>query len=146
MLPFLTVAELHGLLATGTPVRLADVRWSLDGSEGYDTYLAGHLPGAVYVDLATDLAGPGGPDDGRHPLPSPEAFAAALGRLGIGPGDLVVGYDQGPGTVAARLVWLCRVIGQPATLLSGGLAAWDGALETGPVTPPPVSRPVVDTP
>ncbi len=122
------------------PVHLADLRWSLDGSQDHRSYLAGHLPGAVYVDLDTDLAAAPSPAAGRHPLPSPEAFAAILGRLGIGPRDLVVAYDHGPGAIAARLVWMCRAIGQPATLLSGGLAGWDGPVDTGEVVPHPVER------
>ncbi|MFA9429003.1 sulfurtransferase [Egicoccus sp. AB-alg2] len=127
-------------------VVLADVRWALDGSEGEDTYLRGHLPGAVYVDLGGVLSGPGEPTDGRHPLPSAEAFAAGLGALGIADDVLVVAYDQGGGASAARLVWLLRVIGQPAALLDGGLAAWDGPLETGPVRRTPVTRRVVPWP
>ena len=123
-----------------TPVRLADLRWSLDGSQDRSTYLAGHLPGAVYVDLDTDLADVPSPVGGRHPLPTPEGFAATLGRLGIGPQHLVVAYDHGPGAIAARLVWMLRAIGQPATLLSGGLAGWDGAVESGEVVPHPVER------
>lgn len=122
-------------------VVLADVRWSLDGSHGRDGYLEGHLPGAVFVDLDTVLAGPPSPTDGRHPLPSPETFARELGRLGIGADAVVVGYDQGPGTAAARLVWLLRAIGQPATLLDGGLAGWPPEeLEAGEVRRPPVQR------
>ena len=121
-------------------VRLADLRWSLDGSQDRSTYLAGHLPGAVYVDLDTDLAAAPSPPAGRHPLPTPEAFAATLGRLGIGHKDQVVAYDHGPGAIAARLVWMCRAIGQPATLLSGGLAGWDGPVESGEVIPLPVER------
>lgn len=127
-------------------VVLADVRWALDGSEGYDTYLQGHLPGAVHVDLERVLSGPGSATQGRHPLPSADAFAAALAGLGIGDRDVVVAYDQGGGGSAGRLVWLLRVIGQPAALLSGGLAAWDGPIETGPVRRAAVERHVVPWP
>lgn len=144
--PFVTPATLRGWLAEGRPVRLADVRWSLDGSEGRHTYLAGHLPGAVHVDLERDLSAPATPAGGRHPLPDPAAFAAALGRLGIAPEDLVVGYDQGSGAMAARLVWLCRRIGQPATVLAGGLAGWDGEVVDGEVVPTPVARTPVPWP
>jgi thiosulfate/3-mercaptopyruvate sulfurtransferase len=121
-------------------VVLADVRWSLDGREGHDTYLAGHLPGAVFVDLDRVLADPPTPARGRHPLPSPERFAAGLGGLGIGHDQVVVAYDQGSGTVAARLVWMLRVLGQPAAVLDGGLANWDGPVEAGEVRPLPVRR------
>jgi thiosulfate/3-mercaptopyruvate sulfurtransferase len=127
-------------------VVLADVRWSLDGREGRDTYLAGHLPGAVFVDLDRVLADPPSPARGRHPLPSPERFAAGLGELGIGHDEVVVAYDQGPGTVAARLVWMLRVLGQPAAVLDGGLANWDGPVEAGEVRPLPVRRRAVPWP
>jgi thiosulfate/3-mercaptopyruvate sulfurtransferase len=140
--PFVTAAEL-GALLTATPdeVVLVDVRWSLDGTEGHDTYLAGHLPEAVYLDLDEVLADPPSPGEGRHPLPTPGRFAAGLGAAGIGPDDVVVAYDQGPGTVAARLVWLLRVLGQPAAVLEGGLAAWEGPREVGEVRRAPVEHP-----
>lgn len=144
--PFLEAARLRGLLDAGEPVRLGDVRWSLDGAQGRHTYLDGHLPGAVYVDLDTDLASAPSPAQGRHPLPEPAAFAAALGRLGVGPQDLVVAYDQGSGAIAARLAWMCRAIGQPASVLSGGLAAWDGPLEAGDVVVRPFVRTAVAWP
>lgn len=122
------------------PPVLVDLRWALDGSIGRADHQRGHLPGAVYLDLDTVAAGPPTPLDGRHPLPSPEAFAAALGAHGIPDDALVVAYDQGPGMIAARLVWMLRGIGQPAAVLEGGLAAWDGPTEPGEVTRAPVTR------
>lgn len=143
--PIVDAGGLAALQAT-RDVLLADVRWSLDGSQGYDSYLAGHLPGAVFVDLDRALSGTGAPADGRHPLPSADAFAAGLGRLGIGHDVVVVAYDQAGGGSAGRLVWLLRVIGQPAALLSGGLAAWRGPLVKGPVDREPVERSAVPWP
>ncbi|WP_435178694.1 sulfurtransferase [Actinacidiphila sp. bgisy145] len=125
---------------------LADVRWYLDGRSGRDAYLAGHLPGAVWVDVDTDLAAPGTAAGGRHPLPAAEEFAARLGRLGIADDSVVVAYDDQGGGFAARLVWLLRRTGRRAALLDGGLAAWDGTLETGPVTRAPVTREVTPWP
>jgi thiosulfate/3-mercaptopyruvate sulfurtransferase len=125
---------------------VADVRWALDGSQGRAGYLEGHLPGAVFVDLPSVLSGAGAPVDGRHPLPDPARFARSLGDLGIAADDVVVAYDQGPGTVAARLVWMLRAIGQRAAVLDGGLAAWEGPLESGEVQRLPVERPVVAWP
>jgi thiosulfate/3-mercaptopyruvate sulfurtransferase len=127
-------------------VVLADVRASLDGSEGEHTYLDAHLPGAVFVDLDMVLAGPPTREGGRHPLPDPERFAADLGQLGIGDDAVVVAYDQGPGAWAARLVWSLRVIGQPAAVLDGGIAGWDGPTETGRVRRSPRERRVVPWP
>ncbi|HET9077009.1 MAG TPA: sulfurtransferase [Acidimicrobiales bacterium] len=116
---------------------VADVRWYLDGRSGRDAYLAGHLPGAVFVDLDRHLAGPPGPHAGRHPLPDPADFAAAMAGVGIGDDSLVVAYDDAGGTVAARLVWMLRVLGVDAALLDGGLAACDGDLERGTAPRPP---------
>lgn len=122
------------------PPVLVDLRWSLDGSVGRVDHLREHLPGAVFIDLDSVVAGRPTPLEGRHPLPTPEAFAAALGAHGIPDGALVVVYDQGPGVIAARLVWMLRAIGQPAAVLQGGLAAWDGPTEAGEVTPSAVNR------
>jgi len=117
---------------------LADVRWYLDGRSGHDAYLAGHLPGAVWVDIDTDLSAPPSTLGGRHPLPAPEEFARRLGRLGIADTDTVVAYDDQGGGFAARLVWLLRRLGRPAALLDGGLDGWTGPSATGAVTRPPV--------
>lgn len=117
-------------------VVVADCRWFLDGSDARAAYREAHLPGAVFVDLDRDLAAPPSPAAGRHPLPTPEDFATALGRLGIGPDDTVVAYDQGTGAIAARLAWMLRVLGQDAAVLDGGLPAWEGPLESGEVEPP----------
>ncbi len=113
---------------------VADVRWYLDGRSGRDAYAGGHLPGAVFVDLDAVLAGPATRAGGRHPLPDPEVFARGMAGLGIGDGDTVVAYDDDGGVMAARLVWMLRATGHDAALLDGGIAAWDGLLET--ETPP----------
>ncbi len=111
---------------------LADVRWYTDGRSGRDAYEAGHVPGAVFVDLDTALTGDADPAAaGRHPLPAPAEFAAAMGELGIGDGDTVVAYDDAGGVMAARLVWMLRATGHEAALLDGGIGAWDGELEMG---------------
>lgn len=115
---------------------LADVRWYLDGRSGRAAWEEGHLPGAVHVDVDTALADHTATGAGRHPLPSHDAFAAAMADLGIGDADTVVAYDDDGGVVAARLVWMLRVTGHDAALLDGGLAAWDGPLETGPTHRP----------
>ena len=133
------VAWLRARLAGPADQRpvLADVRWYLDGRSGRAAYDAGHLPGAVFVDLDRWLAAPPTPEQGRHPLPSPEIFAQGVASLGIGDGTLVVGYDDEGGVTAARLVWMLRVTGHDAALLDGGVQAWDGPLETATVHPSP---------
>jgi thiosulfate/3-mercaptopyruvate sulfurtransferase len=114
-------------------VVLADVRWYLDGRSGRAAYEAAHLPGARFVDLDTDLSATvkGGPA-GRHPLPEPDAFAAAMGRVGIGDETTVIAYDDSGGGTAGRLVWMLRALGRPAALLDGGLASMTVELEAGP--------------
>ncbi len=119
-------------------LRVVDVRWYLDGRSGREAYEKGHIPGAVFLDLDEVLAGPATPTDGRHPLPDPGVFAAGLGALGIADDHTVVAYDDLGGMVAARLVWMLRVLGLPAALLDGGLGAWPGPFDTGPAEPPPV--------
>lgn len=116
---------------------IADARWYVDGSSGRDAYAAGHIPGAVFVDLDTALTSHvDAAVGGRHPLAEPVDFAAAMGALGIGDDDTVVAYDDAGGVIAARLVWMLRVTGHEAALLDGGLAAWDGKLEAGVRTSP----------
>ncbi|WP_448612395.1 sulfurtransferase [Geodermatophilus sp. URMC 60] len=118
-------------------VVVADVRWYLDGRSGRAAYDAGHLPGAVFVDLDRWLAARAEPGAGRHPLPEPEVFAEGMAALGIGDDDPVVAYDDAGGVVAARLVWMLRGTGHDAALLDGGVAAWDGPLEQAVPEPAP---------
>jgi thiosulfate/3-mercaptopyruvate sulfurtransferase len=118
-------------------VVVADVRWYLDGRSGRAAYDAGHLPGAVFVDLDVDLADPPSVSGGRHPLPTPERFAASLSRLGIGDGVPVVAYDDAGGSVAARLWWMLWVLDHPAAVLDGGISAWTGPLSTRPAAAVP---------
>ena len=117
----------------------ADVRWYLDGRSGRAEYDAGHLPGAVFVDLDRVLAAPPDDREGRHPLPDPGAFATAMGALGIGDDDTIVAYDDEGGVIAARLVWMLRVTGHEAALLDGGIPAWPGPIERGAAAPRPAA-------
>src|ERR1700744_4681234 len=122
--PFVDVAWVK---AHRDQVVLADVRWYLDGRSGRAAYEAGHIPGAVFVDLDDALTQHADPvAEGRHPLPDARSFAAAMGALGIGDGDVVIGYDDAGGVIAARLVWMLRVTGHEAALLDGGIEVWDG--------------------
>ena len=128
-------------------VIVADVRWYLDGRSGRDAYEAGHVPGAVFVDLDAVLAADPSTGAGRHPLPDPGVFAGSLGRLGIGENAIVVAYDDAGGAVAARLWWMLRAVGQDAAVLDGGVAAWTGPVETGSGTErPTVARTPVPWP
>ncbi|MEG3615874.1 sulfurtransferase [Isoptericola sp. MSP01] len=121
----------------GAPV-LLDVRWALGRTDGRDRYEEGHLPGAVYVDLETELASVPSPASGRHPLPSAAEFQRAARSWGVGTDSRVVVYDDVGGTSAARAWWLLRWFGHHAVrILDGGLEAWRRAghpLEVGLTT------------
>ncbi len=97
----------------------AHVGFALDGSSPRAGYDRGHLEGAILVDLERRLSGPASPQAGRHPLPTPEHFAAGMAALGIGDEDVVVAYDDEAGVFAARLVWMLRATGHAAALLDG---------------------------
>ena len=113
-------------------VIVADVRWYLDGRSAREAYVAGHLAGALFVDMDTDLSDHRQPAAmGRHPLPSPEQFAAAMERLGIDGTVPVVAYDDSAGGTAGRLVVMLRSLGVPAAMLDGGMSAWGDLFETG---------------
>ncbi|AXJ11392.1 sulfurtransferase [Arthrobacter sp. PM3] len=125
---------------SGQRTVLLDVRWTLGDPHGHDHYLHGHIPGAVFVDLATELAGPAEPGRGRHPLPPAEQFQECARRWGISDGDAVVAYDDSGNMAAARVWWMLRDAGfGPVQLLDGGLAAWREAgfgLAAGAEQPP----------
>ena len=125
-------------------VLVAHVAW--DPERGRGAYDRGHVPGAVLVDLDTDLAAPPTTTGGRHPLPSPVAFTATLARLGVDDETRVVAYDEQGGGIAARLVWMLRATGRDAALLDGGLAAWGGPLSPESVRPTPTQPQVVAWP
>jgi thiosulfate/3-mercaptopyruvate sulfurtransferase len=122
--PLIQPEELAAALGSASPPVLLDVRWQLGGPDGRTVYLAGHLPGAVFVDLDRDLAAPPGPG-GRHPLPGRAVFEAAMRRLGVRWDRGVVVYDQRDTTSAARAWWLLGYHGHPdVRLLDGGYDGW----------------------
>ena len=125
-----SVAELGRIIEELRPT-LLDVRYRLGGVDGREEYLRGHLPGASYVDLETELAAPPGPR-GRHPLPEPDRFQDAMRRRGVSTGRPVVVYDAVAGASAARCWWLLRYFGhRDVRVLDGGYPRW--AAEGGPV-------------
>ncbi|HEX5598046.1 MAG TPA: sulfurtransferase [Micromonosporaceae bacterium] len=122
-----TVAALAAELASADPPTLLDTRWRLSGPPGRDDYAAGHLPGAVFLDLDAELSGPPGPG-GRHPLPDPAGLQRALRRAGVRNDHPVVIYDDGDGPPAARAWWTLRWAGHRAVrVLDGGYPAWRAA-------------------
>ena len=153
MRPLISVTPLSRLLERDD-FTLLDVRWALGSTSGHDEYLAGHLHGAVYVDLETELAGPPGPG-GRHPLPSVEVFAEAMQRAGVTEQRQVVVYDSGSNMAAARLWWMLTDAGHRLVrVLNGGYPRWvvkGMPVEAGEVvptrgtfTPEPGHRSVID--
>jgi thiosulfate/3-mercaptopyruvate sulfurtransferase len=142
--PLISVADLMELLlpdrmgpdrqgthrrSSGRPPVVLDVRWRLGGPPGIGAYRETHLPGAVFADLDKDLAAPpGSGSGGRHPLPEPGVFEAAMRAAGVHERQHVVVYDDAGATVAARLWWLLRYFGHDrVAVLDGGLAAWKAA-------------------
>ncbi len=129
--------ELHARLPE---VTVLDVRWRLGSDTGREEYLAGHIPGAAFVDLESELAGPAG-DGGRHPLPDAEVFASAMRRCGVRHDRQVVVYDDWGSRSAARCRWLLRHHGhRSVSVLDGGWSAWCAAglpVEQGSVSPQP---------
>lgn len=121
MHPLIDCLNLAGRLDA---VQLCDIRWALaDPNHGQLTYEDGHIPGAVFVNLDTDLSAAPGP--GRHPLPTVDSFVKTLGRLGITPEDEVVVYDDVGGAIAARMWWMLRSLGHDRSrLLDGGYQTW----------------------
>jgi thiosulfate/3-mercaptopyruvate sulfurtransferase len=105
---------------------VVDCRFDLfDPAAGRRSYEENHIPGAVFLDLDEDLAGPVGPDTGRHPLPDVDSIVATLGALGIRNSCNVVVYDQGNGATAARAWWILRWLGHESVfLLNGGMSRW----------------------
>ncbi|MGW3087341.1 sulfurtransferase [Streptomyces sp. NPDC001108] len=135
MKPIISASAYASESAGPRPPVLLDVRWQLGGPHGRPDYEAGHIPGAVFVDLDAELAGPAG-RGGRHPLPDPEEFGAVMRRAGVSGDTPVVVYDGGQGWAAARAWWLLRWTGhEDVRVLDGGLAAWPGELQTETPTP-----------
>jgi thiosulfate/3-mercaptopyruvate sulfurtransferase len=124
--PLVDVPTLAGALGDAS-LRVVDCRWYLgrpgDGRRAYD---AGHIPGALHLDVDSDLSAPSGP--GRHPLPDPAVFRRRLEAVGIADGHQVVAYDDVGGWVAARLWWMLDDLGHEAVaVLDGGFDAWTAA-------------------
>ncbi|MGW5382314.1 sulfurtransferase [Nocardia sp. NPDC003963] len=138
---FATAGELAATIASGAPVTLLDVRWRLDRPDGRADYRAGHLPGAVYVDLDTALSDHSLAGRGRHPLPDGAALQRDLRAWGVREGVPVVVYDDWNRAGSSRAWWVLTAAGVPEVrILDGGLTAWrdsGGTVEQGDVTPAP---------
>ena len=113
-------------LARHSEWRVFDCRHDLGNPAlGAQQYAGAHIPGALFVHLDRDLSAVKTGSNGRHPLPAPQVIASWLGKQGLRRDDLVVAYDAGNGTMAARLWWTLRWIGHDAVaVLDGGYAKW----------------------
>ncbi|WP_369202530.1 sulfurtransferase [Streptomyces sp. PU-14G] len=131
MTAIISAATLASDLAAGSAPVLLDVRYKPGDPPGLPLYQKGHLPGAVYIDLESELAAKPAAGTGRHPLPTLDAFGTAMRRAGVSARRPVVVYDAGGlggGWAAARCWWLLRWAGHPdVRVLDGGLAAWEAA-------------------
>jgi thiosulfate/3-mercaptopyruvate sulfurtransferase len=135
----ISAVELADLLGSDQPPVVADVRWTLGGPPGKSDFEASHIPGAIWVDLETQLTGPPGVG-GRHPLPAVAIFEQAMRQIGVCQDSLVVAYDAANSQAASRLWWLLTDAGHRSVrVLNGGFAAWRAAglpTSSGPSTPP----------
>lgn len=122
--PLIQADELAAALASDTPPLVLDVRWTLADGAATGAYAAGHIPGAVFADLDRVFSAPPGAQ-GRHPLPTAEAFEHAMRDLGVTEARPVVAYDLGDAMPAARAWWTLRYFGHPdVRVLDGGYPAW----------------------
>ena len=124
----ISARELAAMLGDSQLI-VVDVRHDLgDHQLGPRKYAEGHIPGAHFLSVETDLAGPHTGKNGRHPLPSVDAFVATMSALGVDATKQVVAYDSGTSTYSARLWWMLRWLGhRNAAVLDGGFRAWEAA-------------------
>jgi thiosulfate/3-mercaptopyruvate sulfurtransferase len=142
MSPLITANQLEEIINSGENVLLCDCRFDLtDPLAGKKAYEESHIPGAIYVDLDHDLSGKKTGGNGRHPLPSPDAWAQTKTQLGISPNTLVVAYDKQGSVYASRLWWMLKATGHAKVqVLDGGLDAWNGPMGTVPRQSTPASQ------
>lgn len=138
--PLISAADLAAQLDNADLV-IVDSRHDLmNPAVGREAYAAGHIPGAIFMSIDDDLSAPKNGSNGRHPLPTPETFAATLGAKGISNTSRVVVYDGGNAMYAGRLWWMLRWLGHSDVfVLDGGMAQWQKegrAVETQPNTRP----------
>lgn len=145
MHPLITPNQLEELVNTGADILICDCRFDLaNPNAGREAYSTGHIPGAIYVDLDHDLSAEKTGQNGRHPLPSPQAWASTKQRLGMDPKIHVIAYDNHGSVYASRLWWMLKASGHDLVqVLDGGLNAWNGSIGTVPreVTPLKISPP-----
>ncbi len=142
MNPLIRTNQLQELLNSGANVLICDCRFDLaQVSAGREAYAKGHIPGAIYIDLDTDLSGTKNGTNGRHPLPDPDDWAMTRQRLGIAPDTHVTAYDSQGSAFASRLWWMLRAIGHDKVqVLDGGLDSSKGQISTATLAPAPLKK------
>lgn len=138
----ISVDRLAAALAGADAPLVLDCSFELtDLAAGERAHAAGHIPGAVYVHLEHTLSAAKTGRNGRHPLPTREAFARSMAALGVNDTTQVVAYDNAGGMYASRLWWMLRWAGhRAAAVLDGGIVAWKAGGQ--PLsTEAPASRP-----
>ena len=126
----ISVEDLQARLAANTlNILVCDCRYDLvDSGLGLKLYQAGHIPGAVYVNLGKVLSSAPNGSNGRHPLPNPDDLVNSLAELGVDADTLIVAYDAPGGSYAARMWWCARWIGHDnVVVLDGTIDAWTQA-------------------
>jgi thiosulfate/3-mercaptopyruvate sulfurtransferase len=131
----ISAEQLQSLQTNGTPLMVFDCSFALGNPDaGTTDFHEAHIPGAVYAHLDNDLsakgdrAATGAQSGGRHPLPSREAFAAWLGRVGFNNTMQAVVYDRQAANYCGRLWWMLKWVGhENVAVLNGGLQAWQTA-------------------
>lgn len=126
-------AELQAWLGERTDIVLLDVRHVMPADHAdHDSYLAGHLPGALFVDVDADLAGVGTGRNGKRPLPGAAEFEKTVRRWGVEVDTPVVVYGSARSPAPARAWWLLKWAGvESVRLLDGGFEGWAGEIAAG---------------
>ncbi len=142
MNPVIAENQLEALLNSGANILICDCRFDLaQVTAGREAYLAGHIPNAIYIDLDKDLSDTKTGTNGRHPLPSPEAWAKTRQRLGINANLHVIAYDSQGSAYASRLWWMLRAVGHgKVQVLDGGWESWKGPSSTATCAPTPLKK------
>lgn len=142
MNPLISTNQLQEFLNSGANALICDCRYDLANvSAGREAYASSHIPGAIYVDLDSDLSGARTGKNGRHPLPRPDDWATTRQRLGIAPDTHVIAYDSQGGAFASRLWWMLKAIGHDKVqVLDGGLESWKAPISTTTHSPAPLEK------
>jgi thiosulfate/3-mercaptopyruvate sulfurtransferase len=142
MNPLISTNQLQELLKNNANVLICDCRFDLTRpAAGREAYAAGHINGAIYVDLENDLSGTKTGSNGRHPLPDADKWAETRQRLGIDSATHVIAHDSHGSVYASRLWWMLRAIGHAKVqVLDGGLESWKGKTGTTILAPTPLEK------